>query len=231
MRVHTNSIRYYLAAMILFLSILLIHNALLADQGKPFITNVAGGQFTVSWITEKPCVAKLRLYTNSELTGEFYDERGKSFRDYTHYITVNALTENTGYAFSLESDGIIDNNKGHLYKVTTGKNLLPIGSIQPAGKVFLSDGITPAYGSVVYATISCPEGESAPLSTLVDENGYWFIELINARESDSQSLFNLSHESCNLIISAVGKTGSASLEGSVMDSEGGGKLYDALILK
>ncbi len=229
MKININKAFLMTAFFVLLFSFIFVSQSR-AGEYNPRITNLAGGQFTVSWITKISCTGKAKLYKDSSVVGDFFDDRGKDFKGFTHYITVKGLKENTVYAFSLESCNNTDNNNGLFYQATTGPNLIPVGSIQPAGKVFLNDKLTPATGSIVYITAFNKKGVSAPLSTLVDENGYWYIELVNARDEDNQMIYNLNNEDCKLIISAEGNTGSASLEAPVMDSEGGTKLYETLIL-
>jgi len=195
------------------------------------ITNVSGGQFTVSWVTESPCVGKVCLYCDSKFIGDFHDDQGQNIESNVHHITVNGLKENTAYAFTIKSNGLVDGNEGLFYQVTTGPTIIPIGSIQPAGKVLLPDGQTPAAGSIVYITIFNPKEASAPLSTLVDTKGYWYIELINAREADYQQLYRVSEKDCRLTISVVGGKDTAYLEAPLMDSQGGKNLYETLIIK
>lgn len=223
--------RGVLLGLTVLLFVFIFITPLKAAENTPRITNVTGGQFTVSWQTENACAGKLHLYSGPKMLGNFSDDRGADFRGTTHYITVTGLTENTPYAFATESDGTLDDNGGLYYQVVTGPNIIPVGSIQPAGKVLLADGLTPAAGSIVYISILCPEGPSAPLSTLVDENGYWYIELINARKADCQRLYNVSGEHCNLTVSVESKAGSCTMDGPIMDSEGGKRLYGTIILR
>jgi len=193
-------------------------------------TNITGGQFTVSWVTSYPCIAKIRLLGSNSITNEYYDDRGKCVKDTTHYITVSELNENTQYSFIIIINDTIDDNDGQMYTIKTGPNLIPIGSILSAGKVFLPDE-TPASGAIVYVQIFNSDTKSALLSTLVDKFGYWYIELINTRTSDMKNIFNPTSDD-NLAISVIGgDRGSANLEYSVMDSKGGKNLYPSIILE
>ena len=196
------------------------------------VSNVAGGQFTVSWVTADVCRGKVFLYQGSRFVGDYSDDRGKAFLGTTHYVTVRGLREKTGYGFSLNSGERVDDNGGSLYRVMTGPHLVPAGSIQPAGRVLLSDDESPAVGSIVYVSVSDSGGVSAPLSTLVDENGYWYVELINARRADHQRLFPVTEGSGELRVSVEGgELGTAYLQGPVMDNQGGTNLYALLVLR
>lgn len=195
------------------------------------ITNVTGGQFTVSWLTESPHDGKVYLYRYSGAVSVHHDDRGKDFRGTTHYVTIKGLTEMTDFLFTIESGGDVDDNGGMKYPARTGPNLIPTGSIQPAGRVFLSDGRTPAKGAVVYITISGSEGTSAPLSCLVDANGYWYSELVNARDENNQCLYRISPLNDQLNVLVKNGKGFATLKGPVLDNDGGKKLYQTLILE
>lgn len=202
-----------------------------SSETRVMITNVTGGQFTVSWLTDIPCDGKVYLYRDSGSVSVHHDDRGKDFKGATHYVTIKGLTERTEFLFTIESGGDVDDNGGRKYLASTGPNLIPAGSIQPAGRVFLPDGRTPARGAVVYITISGTGGTSAPLSCLVDANGYWYSELINARDEDNQRLYRVSPSNDQLNVSAKSGNGSASLRGPVLDNDGGKNLYQALILE
>jgi hypothetical protein len=201
------------------------------DAAAATVTNIVGGQFTVSWTSVSSCQAEVMVYRGTELFGRFYDDRGPNYTGKTHYVTVTGLRENTQYAFELKNGDVLDNNGGSRYLVTTGPHLIPAGSIQPAGKASLADGTTPAEGAIVYITVSTSRGSSAPMSTLVDLNGYWHLELINARTADGRSLFRVSDGEGTLKVSVVDEEGKAGLEGSVMDNQGGTRLYAPLVIK
>lgn len=230
MKIHVNSMYRLVVISTLLLFYVFICPSQ-ASQKKPLLTNVRNGQFTVTWKTDNSCKGKVRLYKHSRFLGDFYDDRGKDFNSTTHHVTVSKLKEDTAYAFAIESDGIVNDNEGLFYQLITGPPLIPMGSVQPAGRVLRADEHTPVVGSIVFITISCFDKNSATLSTLVDENGYWYIELVNAREDDYQKLYNISEKDCNLIISVEGEEDTAYLEAPLMDSQGGKKLYEALIIK
>jgi len=195
------------------------------------ITNVAGGRFTVSWRSESKCIGKLDIYNmGNKFINSFIDDRGEQFFDIIHYITVDGLKDNTSYQFSIKSDKKIFDNDGYYFSVTTGPTLVPMGSIQPAGKILLSNKGTPASGSIVYITISNSNEKSALLSTLVDNNGYWYIDLINARTFDDQNLYKISSQD-ELDILVLGTKGNAKYKGQIYDNQGGKKLYPNIYIK
>lgn len=222
---------WYLFIPFVVLSLLLICTPQAAAQ-ELSITNVTGSQFTVSWISDQPSDGKVKVFRGPIFVSIFDDDRGKDFQGTTHYVTVKGLHENTEYTFSIEP---VDSESGvsnTLYQVSTGSNLIPVGSIQPAGQVFYADGVTPASGAIVYITILGRGGTSAPLSTLVDRNGYWHIELINTRVINLIELYQVSAGDDSIIVSVEGgDLGAAYFEGTIVDNQGGSKLYTPLILK
>ncbi|ETR66823.1 MAG: hypothetical protein OMM_12299, partial [Candidatus Magnetoglobus multicellularis str. Araruama] len=116
---------------------------------------------------------KVLLTDQKGLVTEFFD---KSKNKYTHYVAVDHLKENTRYSFSVASGEVVDKNNGKMYHVVTGPELIPVGSLQPAGQV-LMDNQTPAKDSIVYIRVINDHAESAIMSTLVDQNGFWFLIL------------------------------------------------------
>ena len=169
-------------------------NIVAAEGIRPEISNLTGSQFTVSWVSELPNTSYVQLYQDDALLKTLFDDRGKHYFGCTHYITIIGLNENTEYNYvinEIQGEEII--NDGQRYHITTGQNMIPVGTFQPAGQVFLDDGQTPALNSIVYITVSNSNEQSAPLSTIVDKNGFWFVELINARNADYQSLYPLSN--------------------------------------
>jgi hypothetical protein len=202
-----------------------------ALEYSPVVTNVTGEGFSVSWMTNLPTSSIVRVYQNNKLLGTFHDDRGKDTRRITHHVTVKELRPNNQYQYLVVNDNMIDNDKGKYYTAVTGPQLIPVGSIQPAGRVLLADSRTNASEALVYVTVNLEGKQSAPLSTYVDKNGYWYLELINARTSDYKNLFRISEANGDLTINAIAEHGSATLAGKIFDNNGGTKLYNSLILK
>jgi hypothetical protein len=159
------------------------------------------------------------------------DDRGINFSGDTHYITAKGLKSNASYFFSTLSGNQINDNEGQMYSVHTGDNLIPVGSLQPAGQVLLCNGNRYATNAIVYIQISNGLDQSAPLSTIVDNNGYWFVELVNARDQNNQGLFRVSEGNTLSIDVQGGQMGKASLELSAMDNKGGMVLNKPIILR
>ena len=101
------------------------------------------------------------------------------------------------YYFEVVSGATVDDSKGSCYQATTGPTLeLPV-SDSIYGRVFESDGITPAEGAIVYVTLRDADGlgssgEARVMSALVDADGWWQANLGNARLADGTGHFTYS---------------------------------------
>jgi hypothetical protein len=195
------------------------------------ITNVTGRSVTVTFTTIKSCSGKIQLFKDRTFIREYLDDRGSDFTGHSHHITAGNLTPDTWYQFSISFGETLDDNNGQFYQISTGADLIPVGSIQPAGKVLLCDEYTPARDSIVYIHVSSNADStiSAPLSSLVDTNGFWYVELSNIRTSDSMNSYVVSDQ--HTLHIAVSGDQSIQIEAPVMDNEGGTRLYDPIILK
>ena len=197
-----------------------------ASEESITVSNITNSQFNVSWISDKPCVGKVVLIENNAI---IYDDKGTDFQGKLHYITVNNLKANTTYSFLVQWGENVHDNQERNFQVTTGPVLMPVGTIQPAGRVLLYDG-SPAVNAIVHITINGDNGPSSLLTTRVDTNGFWYIELINAREIDNQRLYK-AFTNDSLIISVTGEGNqSVHYEGAIFDNNGGKELYPDMIL-
>ena len=181
------------------------------------ITNVRDSSFTVSWLTDIESTGSIRYGTdpnNLNQTGE--DVRGASTSDDTHYVLLDNLLPETTYYFLVVSGDTTDDNAGAHYNVTTGPTLGLPGSDTIYGSVFLTESI-PAEGSIVYITLSDADAagssrEAAPLSALVDHNGFWSINLGNARIADLSSYYSYSANGDTLFLEAQGSADAVGCE-------------------
>ncbi len=224
-----NSIKYTLCGILTVCSLLMVTFAL---AGEVRISNVRGTQFTVSWTTDQPCKGEVMYFKDGLAEEITYDDRGKDYVGTTHFVTIKHLKPNTTYYFKTVSSGdIIDDNDGSSYLVNTGPALIPSGSLQPAGRIYEEDGKTPANGAIVYITVEGGMGKSAPVATLVDENGYWYVELVNSRTADLQGLFAVTGDDVLGIEVDGGLMGAVALITSATDNEGGTNLRRPIILE
>jgi hypothetical protein len=225
----TNMKNYLIIALSVLLNCYV--NMAFAGHDNIKISNVTGRQFTVSWTTDQPCIATLKLYDESGFIKTCHDDRGDNLSSIIHYFTVKKLKSNTRYSFSIANENMIDDQENELYHVTTDPGLFPlIGSTLSSGQILYNDSKTPVSEAIVYITVIGPERNwtSALLSTLVNADGDWDIELFNARESDFQKLFNVKRNGKSVIIHVdAGNAGTAEIEKNISS---GNNLYQSVVL-
>jgi hypothetical protein len=178
------------------------------------ITNLRDVLFTVSWLTNLPTTGEVHYGSDpNNLNMTAYDTRGMNTVAETHYVSVeNLLPETTTY-FEVVSDGIVSD--GSPYQITTGSTIGVPGSDSIFGQVLgaeaalLAEGSTLAAGTIVYITLedgndAGSSGLAAPLSALVDQEGYWFANLASTRFTDLTSYFTYSASGDQLQLEAYG---------------------------
>jgi hypothetical protein len=175
------------------------------------ITNVRNGSVSVSWITDSPATGYVNFGPTTVLGSTAYDDRGDTTVDDTHHVTLSGLSPQTTYYFDVISGATVDDNGGLHYSVTTGPTLGLPPSDTIYGQVCLADGVTPAEGAIVYMTLMDGDaqgssGQAAPMSTLVDVNGYWTANLGNSRTTGLTSYFSYSSSGDSVAIEAQGAT-------------------------
>ena len=173
-------------------------------------TNVRDVAFTVSWLTDYATTGEVRYGTDpSNLNQTADDVRGASTSDDTHYVLLENLLPETTYYFDVVSGNTTDDNGGSHYSVTTGPTLGVPGSDTIFGEVKKSDGTMPAAGAILYLTLSDADGsgtsgQAAPLSALVENDGYWSTNLGNVRTEDLSAYFSYSASGNQLYLEAQG---------------------------
>ncbi len=167
------------------------------------VSNLRDVSASVSWITSVPATGKVYYGTNpASLSNVAHDDRGAGTVDDIHHVTIGGLNPNTPYYFYVVSGGAADDNEGEYYQFTTGAPLGVPSSDSVYGRVFKSDGTTPAADVLVYLRVLDNDsqgslGQSGLLSGLTDSNGYWIdaraggaVNLAAARtEEDGGSYF------------------------------------------
>ena len=172
------------------------------------ITNLSERAFAVTWITNQPASGQVNHGTTPALGSSKGDDAGAG--PHTHHVTLTGLIPGTQYFLDVVSDGVIDDNGGSHYQVTTA----PLGEAPPSpdwayGQVYRQDGSTPAVGTIVYVTLQDGDGggdagNAWPLSALVAGNGYWFVNLASARRSEGSGYFSYSPAGDWLLLEAEG---------------------------
>ncbi len=179
-------------------------------------SNIFWDRFVISWTTENVAVAQINYGTTPALGSTVYDVRGEAFEGTTHYISVTGLTAATTYYYDVVCGGIVYDNNGAHYTITTGSILSPADNSDIAyGQVFLVDGATPAKDSIIYVKLrnnndAGTSGESQLFSCLVDSNGYWYVDLKNIKTSSLNAYFDYSNGD-NLVITAKGTNGGSTI--------------------
>jgi|GEM_PF-2016161 len=200
------------------------------------VSNVRDTRFTVSWTSSSEEKGSLHYGVTPDLGYTAYDDRGDATFT-THHVTVTDLQPETRYYYEVVSGSSTFDNGGVYFTVTTGPSIIPTGSVVPAGKVVEADGETPAEGAIVYVTIKDIDGQgssgsSALESVLVDQNGFWNVELVNARTSDYQDLFGFTEDEDHLIAQVNGgPKGRGYLETTASDNAGGTNLRPDIVLQ
>jgi len=217
-------------ALFVALHLLPLPSAVLASRATTIsevcVTNVRATAFTVSWITGAENTGHIIYGTSpTTLTQTTYDVRGPSFEDDTHYVTVSQLTDKTPYYFDVVSGGTTDDNGGAHYVVTTGPVLTSTAGLDTVyGQVWRADGATEAAGTIVYVTLADADGSghtgaAAPMSALVEPNGWWSANLGNARRPDLGDYFAYSQSGDELQLCAQGAgDGEGSLTVDTLDT-------------
>ncbi|MGQ9584994.1 MAG: hypothetical protein ACUVXG_06290 [Anaerolineae bacterium] len=173
------------------------------------ISNVRDVYFTVSWVTDEASNGQVWYGTSPSLGQVAYDQRGMGHVGRTHYVALSGLVPSSPYYFDVVSDGTVDDRAGAHWQVTTGPSLAPPASDAVWGPVYQSDATTPAEGAIVYFRVrdadgSGSPGQSALLSSLVTDTGYWFGNLRSARTEDLAGYFQYAPSGDQVALEAVG---------------------------
>jgi len=143
------------------------------------ITNVTDSAFAVSWTTDKQTVGSLKYgeavnqLTNTQPSTETTGQN-------VHLITIDNLSPEKTYYFTINSDGTDYDNSGIPWQTNTGTGLGTSTQTKLiSGTVMTATG-QPAPGAVVYITGS----GIAPLSAKTTSTGSWVIQLGQARTTD-----------------------------------------------
>ncbi|MBC8263949.1 MAG: fibronectin type III domain-containing protein [Anaerolineales bacterium] len=173
------------------------------------VTNARDTSFTVSWGTDVTATGWVNYGTSPALGQTAYDDRGAKAIGESHHVTLHGLSPQTIYYFEVVSGAVVDDHEGSCYQVTTGPTLELPASHSIYGRVFESDGVTPAEGAIVYITLRDVDGVGSPgepgvMSALVDADGWWQANLGNARLADGIGYFTYSAAGDTVMLVAEG---------------------------
>ncbi|MCD6290451.1 MAG: fibronectin type III domain-containing protein, partial [Anaerolineae bacterium] len=115
------------------------------DDTAVQVSNLRDVSFSLSWTTDAPVTSAVHYGITPEL-GQIAVTSAQPSR--IHHVTLADLTPETTYYFAVVSGGVVDDNGGQLYQVTTG----PVLDVIPPsdalwGRVFSKDG-SPAVGAL-----------------------------------------------------------------------------------
>jgi hypothetical protein len=200
-------------ALVSVLTLLVVTPSLAAPhhQGaihRPFISDVRGVQFVVSWTTDSASDGRVEWGPTTALSYTASDSMSNST---THYVVIGGLQPSTTYYFQTRSGSLIDNNSGAFYIVTTGPDSIraPTGRFV-YGYVYQSNGTTPVPNAVVYLQLQDVNGGGSPgnsqwVTARTDGTGAWFYsDLGNIRTDDAADFSNFSEGADNLRLMAQG---------------------------
>ncbi len=159
------------------------------------VTNVRAVSFTVSWMTEVPAAGQVNWGPTGALGNVAVDVRDPGYTGRTHYVVVTGPLPETTYFFDVVSDSVVDDNGGQHYSVTTAAvDGRPRTPDLAYGQAFGDDG-EPAIGTALFLALRDADGagnpgQSAWMSSLIDEYGYWHLSLSDSRLADLSGLFD-----------------------------------------
>ena len=156
--------------------------------GEVKITNLNDNSLCVSWITQE---ATQGFVSYSEAGGDERvvlddQEKGLTAKQprFVHYVTLENLKPATQYFFKINSQGVNFDRDGNPYEVTTAPAInLPLPVADTAHGMILDSQGNPAKGAIVYLSLA----NTAPLSSLVGNDGSWVIPLSTARTNTLSS--------------------------------------------
>ena len=178
------------------------------------VSNLRDKGFTVSWLSQDIEPGQVNYGTSPDaLTDTAYDDRGQAIQDYTHHVTIINLTADATYYYRVVSGGVIYDNNGSPYQVTTGPALDFLLPNAITGKLYQADGFTAAEGAIIHARI----GSSQVLSALINNLGAWAINIAPLRSADGQSYYEHS-DSNDVVLEAWDGTGATTTRTVTVDS-------------
>lgn len=194
-RMPTGLALFILLAGLVVTSILIRQGIFTVSQASPEqepqnveIVNVTDTSFSVAFTTNAPTVAAINIQNTNPPTLA-YDKRDTSGKtaSLTHFITVNSLSPNSPYNFSLLSNGKNYLDNGQLYSVTTSPTTDTASDTYPlAGSIILPDG-TPGVDTLILVKI--PDAQT--IGAVTDPQGNYRISANNIRDLKTHNVMSL----------------------------------------
>lgn len=143
------------------------------------VSNVSDNSATISWTTDVQTSDFLLWGDSQGSTNTIENETAGGDKYFTHSISISGLKANTSYFYKINSEGILYDNNGVPWQLTTGS---PLGQNSVAmvisGSVINSSG-QPTARAIVYTTV---QGYTA--STLTSATGNFVFQLGSIRTAD-----------------------------------------------
>ncbi|MCB0115666.1 MAG: trypsin-like serine protease, partial [Caldilineaceae bacterium] len=146
------------------------------------VSNLSDTSVTLSWWTDSAADGWVEISQDGRLIALRSDTRGEDAVDKLHYVQVTGLAPEMTYQFTLFSNYVDGGHAGDTGSFTT----LPTPANVPQSRsaygriVHAPDGGLPT-GALAQMRLSNAQNQSLPLTSLVDDNGYWYVNLGNGR--------------------------------------------------
>jgi len=165
------------------------------------ITNVTDSALTISYFTDDKIVGSINYGKDQKLGQVARDERDQQSGTLTSYkihnITLRNLSPLTKYYFSITNGDETFLNNNVLFQASTGAviNSPPPDQNPISGKVIMPDGTSPKE-AIIFMAIS----GSQTISTLLKDDGSYFLPLNSLRTDDPSNYFNFSDQNIKMQI-------------------------------
>jgi len=214
---HTKRYRVIISAFILLLVFIFPIGQVSAASIDHQVTNVRDRAFSVIWVTDSAETGYVNYgITSGNLNIKVYDDRGQDTIDDTHHVTITGLNPGTTYYYEIVSSGNTYNNNRSPYQMTTGPGL---GFTLPemiSGKVYKAGGAE-AEGTIIYISM----GTSQVLSSLVNDQGAWAMDVAPIRTADYQAYITYTNDDSISLDASGGRDGTASTTTTLAAAKGG----------
>lgn len=170
--------------LLIFLTLILAGITTLADAvtiSDVRASNHSSSSVKITWVTDTATGGEVQY---GEDKGALTSVAETRTNDDIHIVPLTGLASEKTYFYKVISGGQEDDNNGDFYQFTTAKEVDPPPSYTIEGVVKKHDGNN-AQGALVFATVTTKNDEvSHPISTEVDENGNWVLNLGNLKNRD-----------------------------------------------